>query len=222
VSAFTDREAQRDARLEAAPAVALVVAFEVGIAVLSNRRGWELWVLPWWTWLGLAAPMLALAAALQFSAIREGKAHRRLALLLLAFVIAANGLALVAVVGSLLTQAPSGPELLVKALALWFTNAITFGLWFWELDGGGPLRRAAGREHIEFQFPQDENPTLATPGWHPRLVDYVYISLTNSIAFSPTDAMPLSRRMKLLMTLEAVVSLTAIVLVAARAVNTLS
>ena len=45
-----------------------------------------------------------------------------------------------------------GPEVLLKALALWFTNAITFGLWFWELDGGGPLRRAAGRERIEFQL----------------------------------------------------------------------
>jgi hypothetical protein len=73
VSAFSDREAQRDARLEAAPAVAFVVAFEVGIAVLSHRRGWELWVLPWWTWLGLAAPMLALATALPFSTMRDDR-----------------------------------------------------------------------------------------------------------------------------------------------------
>jgi hypothetical protein len=64
-----------------------------------------------------------------------------------------------------------------------------------------------------------ENPQLAAPGWHPRLLDYVYISFTNSIAFSPTDAMPLSRRAKLLMLTESAISATTILLVAARAVN---
>jgi hypothetical protein len=64
-----------------------------------------------------------------------------------------------------------------------------------------------------------ENPQLAAPGWHPRLLDYVYVSFTNSIAFSPTDAMPLSRRAKLLMLTESAISATTILLVAARAVN---
>jgi uncharacterized membrane protein len=64
-----------------------------------------------------------------------------------------------------------------------------------------------------------ENPKLAEPGWHPRLFDYIYISFTNSIAFSPTDAMPLTRRAKTLMLTESAVSALSILLVTARAVN---
>lgn len=198
-----------------------MVALDVGIAVLSEVQGWTLWVLPWWTWIALAVPMLVLAAALLRTRPAEGRRHRRLALLLLALVVAANVLVLLAVVGSLLTETPTGPELLVKALAVWFANVVTFGLLLWEVDGGGPVARARGRARFDLQFPQDENPQLAAPGWHPRLVDYVYVSLTNSIAFSPTDAMPLTRRVKALMALESVVSVGALLLVAARAVNVL-
>ncbi len=73
----------------------------------------------------------------------------------------------------------------------------------------------------DFQFPQDENPGLARPGWYPRLEDYVYVALTNGIAFSPTDAMPLTRWAKGLMALDAIISVGAVLLVAARAVNVL-
>jgi len=64
-----------------------------------------------------------------------------------------------------------------------------------------------------------ENPQLVEPGWNPELVDYIYVSFTNSIAFSPTDAMPLTRRAKLLMLFESAISAITILLVAARAVN---
>ena len=60
---------------------------------------------------------------------------------------------------------------------------------------------------------------LAAPDWHPRLLDYIYVSFTNSIAFSPTDSMPLTRRAKALMLSESAVSALSILLVAARAVN---
>ena len=74
----------------------------------------------------------------------------------------------------------------------------------------------------DFQFPQMENPDVAAPGWRPRLLDYIYVSFTNATAFSPTDAMPLSRRAKSLMLVEAALSAMTILLVAARAVNVLS
>ena len=98
---------------------------------------------------------------------------------------------------------------------------LTFGLFFWELDSDGPVARrlATSREHPDFQFPQDENPQLARAGWAPALVDYVYVSVTNSIAFSPTDAMPLTHRAKLFMGLEAAVSALTVLIVAARAIN---
>ena len=116
----------------------------------------------------------------------------------------------------------NGAELLLKGVAIWGTNFVAFGLWFWELDGGGPTaRRQAPGQPADFQFPQQENPSLAAPGWHPRLFDYVYIAFTNAVAFSPTDAMPLSQRAKLLMLLESAASALTVLLVAARAVNIL-
>jgi hypothetical protein len=80
-------------------------------------------------------------------------------------------------------------------LTSWFTNAIAFGLAYWEVECGGPVVRAlaTAARKPDFQFPQDDNPQLAREGWVPRLWDYFYISLTNATAFSPTDAMPLTR-----------------------------
>ena len=99
---------------------------------------------------------------------------------------------------------------------------IAFGLWYWAFDRGGPVRRREpDPPPPDFQFPQMENPELAAPGWHPRLLDYLYLSFTNSVAFSPTDAMPLTRQAKVLMLLEASASAITVLLVAARAVNIL-
>jgi hypothetical protein len=81
--------------------------------------------------------------------------------------------------------------------------------------------RASNRRAPDFQFPQDENPQLAVADWHPQVWDYLYLSLTNSIAFSPTDTMPLSLRAKAAMGLESFISAGTILLVAARAVNVL-
>jgi uncharacterized membrane protein len=99
---------------------------------------------------------------------------------------------------------------------------ISFGLVFWFLDRGGPVRRIEPDPPFpDFQFPQHENPTLAPSDWHPRLWDYLYLSFTNSIAFSPTDAMPLTLTAKALMLLESAISATTVLLVAARAINIL-
>jgi len=114
----------------------------------------------------------------------------------------------------------SGAQLLLKAVTVWGTNVIAFGLWYWAFDRGGPARRLEpDPPPPDFQFPQMENPDLAAPGWRPHLLDYLYVSYTNSIAFSPTDAMPLTRWAKLLMLAESSISSVTILLVAARAVN---
>jgi hypothetical protein len=52
-------------------------------------------------------------------------------------------------------------------------------------------------------------------------VDYLFVSLTNATAFSPTDTMPLSRGAKVVMGIQAVVSLVTIGLIVSRAVNIL-
>ncbi|MGI8717808.1 MAG: hypothetical protein ACR2JN_08260, partial [Lapillicoccus sp.] len=106
--------------------------------------------------------------------------------------------------------------------AIYATNVIAFGIWYWELDRGGPFARAGGTDpHPDFLFPQMSEPHLAPPDWEPQFLDYLYVSLTNVVAFSPTDTMPLSRWAKTLMAVQSVVALSTTALVVARAVNIL-
>jgi hypothetical protein len=221
------REEELESRWEAAPAVLLVIGLQLLLALVSRENGWKLWDLPWWTWLVPVGPEAVLVLPLAWDRPRrrlEQLGHRRtVALVLFAIVSAANALGLVALIGSLTTgQEKSGGELLLKALVIWATNVIVFGLWFWGLDRGGPVRRLQPNPPPpDFQFPQAENPQLAEPDWYPHLVDYLYIAFTNAIAFSPTDAMPLTRRTKLLMLVESAVSAVTVLLATARAVNIL-
>jgi hypothetical protein len=219
------REEERESRWEAAPAVALVIALQVLLALASRNQHWKLWDLPWWVWLIPVAPELALLVPLAWTRPRrrlEQLGHRRtVSLALLALISLANALLLLAVIASLVRgDEKSGAQLLLKAMIVWGTNAITFGLWYWAVDRAGPAERLGPDPPLpDFQFPQMENPQLAPPGWRPELLDYLYVSFTNSIAFSPTDAMPLSHRAKLLMLAESTLSSLTVLLVAARAVN---
>ena len=112
--------------------------------------------------------------------------------------------------------------LLGGGAAIFVTNVIAFGIWFWELDRGGPFARRSGEKpYPDFLFPQMTDPSKAKPDWRPTFVDYLYVSFTNVVAFSPTDTMPLSRWAKGMMTVQALVSTTTIALVIARAVNVL-
>ena len=112
--------------------------------------------------------------------------------------------------------------LIYSAVSIWLTNVIVFGLWYWEVDRGGPHLRAGNDKLLpDLQFPQMENPALAPRGWRPRFHDYLYTSFANGTSFAPADAMPLTLRMKALFATESVVSLVTIAVVAARAVNIL-
>ena len=112
--------------------------------------------------------------------------------------------------------------LLGAGAAIYLTNIIVFGIWYWELDRGGPFNRAAGTNpHPDFMFPQMASPELGPAHWEPRFLDYLYTSFTNVMAFSPTDTMPLSRWAKSLMALQSAIALSTTALVLARAVNIL-
>jgi Protein of unknown function (DUF1345) len=220
-------EEEFESRYEATFGVMIVIVLQVTLALVSLGGGWTLVGLPGWVWLIPVIPEAALLLLLAWSAPRHrleqmGK-RRTVALALVGVITAANVLALAALIASLLNgHEKSGGELLLKGATIWGTNVVTFGLLFWEFDRGGPIRRnSPNPPPRDFQFPQDENPTLAEPGWYPRLADYVYVSFTNSIAFSPTDVMPLSRRVKMMMLTESAISATTVLLVAARAVNIL-
>lgn len=221
----TLHEEELESRWEAAPAIGVVIVLQLLLAVVSQTQDWKLWELPWWVWLIPVAVEIALLVPLTWQRSRrrlEQLGLRRMAvLLLLGLVSLANGLLTLAVLASLVHgDEKSGGQLLLKAITVWSTNVVAFGLWYWAFDRGGPVRRLRrDPPPPDFQFPQMENPQLAAPGWTPHLVDYVYVSFTNAIAFSPTDAMPLSRWAKLLMLAESALSALTVLLVVARAVN---
>ncbi|MFC9616415.1 hypothetical protein [Streptomyces sp. NPDC056938] len=166
---------------------------------------------------------------------RQTRTFRVLSLMLVTVIAASNLIAL----GTLIYQlvhagVKDGPALLVAALQVWLTNIIVFGLAYWELDRGGPVSRTqVAREELplaDFRFSQDENDDAVqevadgasgVSDWVPTLVDYLYVSVTNSTAFSPTDTMPLSTRAKLLMSVQSVAALLTSLLVIARAVSVL-
>jgi hypothetical protein len=200
--------------------MAVVLALQVILAGASRAEHWTTWHLPWWIWLLPVGPELVLLALLWLRLVGVGR-RRAMSVALIGFTGVANACLLFVVIASLVRgQESSGTQLLLKAATVWGTNVIVFGLLFWAYDRGGPITRLRpGPPPADFQFPQMENPELAAPGWQPHWIDYLYISFTNSIAFSPTDAMPLSRWAKLLMLSESAVSALTILLVAARAVN---
>jgi uncharacterized membrane protein len=135
---------------------------------------------------------------------------------------------LVLLVTALPTHKESPSELLVSASALWFTNVLIFALWYWRLDAGGPHRRDARERHAAgaFLFPQmtmlpDVREEAGQRDWSPQFIDYLFLAFNTSTAFSPTDTPVLTRWAKVLMMLQSLISLTILVLLAARAVNIL-
>jgi hypothetical protein len=160
---------------------------------------------------------------------RETRLSRYASLALTAVILLTNLTAEGLLVHHLVTAGKnSGTELLVA------TNVIAFGLLYWELDRGGPVARARKKREdmvlADFRFSQDENAdnvvevadgSSEKADWVPTLVDYLYLSTTNSSAFSPTDTMPLSHRAKALMAVQATAALIVTLLVIARAVSAL-
>lgn len=222
-------EAIREARGEAAPFVIVAAIGFIALALVSRQANWQLTHVGWWLWLIEALPycVLALILAAGLGRDRTAEQRRTIVTVLLGVIVIFSVVGTSLLIVSLVEPSNlkiSGPQLLMSAVVLWVSNVIAFGLAFWELDCGGPVRRAlATRRYApDIQFPQDENPELARPGWMPRLFDYLYLSTTNSIAFSPTDAMPLTRPAKALMTIESAISIVAVLFIAARAVNILN
>ena len=153
-----------------------------------------------------------------------GKQRRVATIALVSIVTIGNITAVVELILSALIKGhkASGLELLDSAVELWITNVIVFGLWYWELDRGGPGARAAGNtSQAHFWFLQNQQPQCDGPGWTPGFIDYMYVAFVNATAFSPADTMPVTQVAKALMTVQALTSLTVLALVAGRAINIL-
>ncbi len=182
------------------------------------------------TWL---LPVLELALLIPLSIAAptrrkdEPRWQRYAAVALIALVNVANIISLALLVHALLQgkingQPVAGPQVLVSSILIWLTNVLVFGLWYWELDRGGPDDRShPDHRQPDFLFPQMTTPHCTHDRWSPTFMDYLYVSFTNATAFSPTDTMPLTPWAKALMAIQALISLLTIALVAARAVNIL-
>jgi hypothetical protein len=116
----------------------------------------------------------------------------------------------------------SAAQLLATGAGIYLMNVLTFAVWFWELDRGGPVARAHGTDpYPDFLFPPMTSPAMAHRDWEPRFADYLYVAFTNATAFSPTDTLPMTRGAKAGMALESAIALVTAALVVAKAVNAL-
>lgn len=170
-----------------------------------------------------------LLLALPFTTPKErtftSRIRRLNVLSLIVLTSLANAYALGVILNQLLVEGflADGRALILAAINIFITNIIIFGLWYWEMDGGGPgERQRIEKFEQDFLFPQHKNESYRHPEWKPTFVDYLYTSATNAVNFAPADANPLTRRAKLLMLTQSLISFVTVALVAARAVGILN
>jgi len=196
------------------------------VAMLA--AGCVYWALPEPLSVGPSWLLLAIILVLTIPiVISNHQGHFNVARILTFTVNGAITIGMVASLAFLIQGIPHHREpaqtLLRAATALWVTNVLVFALWYWKLDGGGPLNRESRRGRIEssFLFPQMLSQEGGDASWSPRFMDYLFLAFNTSTAFSPTDTAVLSRWAKAGMMVQALISLTIVALLAARAVNVL-
>ncbi len=213
--------AHKEARWPAS--VAVLAALALYVFLPEKLTLGPTWLLP----VCELALLIPLSVVAPFRRKDEPRWQRYAAVALIAFVNVANIVSLALLVHDLLQGKANGKQiegaqLLVSSILIWLTNVIVFGLWYWELDRGGPDERShPAHRQPDFLFPQMTTPHCTREHWSPTFMDYLYVSFTNAAAFSPTDTMPLTPSAKALMAIQALISLLTIALVAARAVNIL-
>jgi uncharacterized membrane protein len=177
--------------------VAVLVTVLTGISVTRRRARYDL------------TRVLALTLALLVTIVLAGSVA-----IVIAQLVASQFLA------ERIGHSPSPSVLLRNASLIWLSNVLVFAFWYWEVDGGGPLKRHAGIYNSDdLVFPQRQHDGF--DDWMPDFLDYLFLAFNSSTAFSPTDTLVLSRRMKLLMMSQSLISLAVLAVVAARAVNAL-
>lgn len=187
-------------------------------SLLGGAPRWSMAVIV----IGLAVPILLLH-----------RSHNHLLGQVLGYILnSIVTLALMIALGFLIEQVTlhkvTPQQLLRSAALLWVSNFLVFASWYWRLDGGGPHERALKRGHTDgaFLFPQmtmhpEAKSAAGEEEWEPNFVDYLFLAFNTSTAFSPTDVPVLSRWAKILMMIQALISLLVLALLAGRAVNIL-
>jgi hypothetical protein len=205
------------------PMTLAVVVVIVLISALPERLSpLPRWVFP----SALTILLIALIATDPGAITKTARGLRWLSIALVVMMAAAALSATTLLIRDLVRGSPltaSATTLLATGSSVWVINIVAFALLYWEFDCGGPAARAHGMPpYPDLAFPQQLSSDVAPPGWRPQFVDYLYLGITDAVAFSPTDAMPLVPWAKLAMAIEAVISLAILGLVIARAINVLT
>ncbi|WP_433719950.1 hypothetical protein ACQP2Y_33905 [Actinoplanes sp. CA-051413] len=215
---FWRRLSRGEQRWPFALAIAVMIGLQLTLPERYSLGAW--WVLPAVEVVVIGALVAANPGRLE----RRTPMLRRLSLGLIAVASLGTAWSVVRLVVDIAGGGDTGSaaELLGSGASIWLINVLTFAVWYWELDRGGALERAAGTDpYPDFLFPQMTTPDMAPKEWRPQFADYLYLAFTNATAFSPTDTLPLSRWAKLTMMLQSAISLVTAALVVAKAVNAL-
>lgn len=202
------------------PIIAVALLIIVGQTWVSH----SLALRPVWVFPGVATFLLIASIAVYESRSEPGRTARALSFAFVTVLVVANAASLALLVHGVFVGSGLGPAgLLAAGVVLWLVNVAVFALLYWELDGGGPECRSGGYRgrYPDLVFPQQQadQQGLAPPTWKPSFYDYLYVSLTGAIAFSPTDTMPYTMRAKLVMGAENLLAFATLAVVVARAVN---
>ena len=220
---MTMKEQSQSIRIEPRWPVVLTILATILMVVLLPERVvlFPVWF-PYVIGIALILPMVAVGLSAEKA--RWLRVERTIMLLF----IVAMGVGTLANVASLIraivrrSGEVGGLQLFASSIVVWVSNVLIFSLLYWRIDRGGPEARAnnAGTRP-DWLFPQAGAPEDVPPDWRPTFVDYLFLGFSTATAFSPTDALPLTSRAKMLMMLESTMSLGTIVVVASRAINIL-
>jgi hypothetical protein len=204
------------------PPVLTILAVLGLLAMLPHR----VHVLPvWMSWAAAFVVLVPMAAVELTRANTRWLRVERAMIVVLALVYLANTSAQLAdMIGIIILRPREGRSisLLSSSVVIWVNNVLVFSMLYWQIDGGGPSGRASKSGPTpDWAFPQPASPEDVPPGWRPLFLDYLFLAYNTATAFSPTDALPLTRRAKMLMMAESMISLLTIVVVASRAVGVL-
>ena len=204
------------------PVALAILAVLFLVAVLPGRvRLFPVWF-PYL--LGIMLIVTATAHGLTAKKARWLRVERTIMLLFVVVAGVGNLANLANLVGAMVHRSAEigGVQLLTSSISVWVTNVIMFSLLYWQIDRGGPESRAnnAGTKP-DWLFPQAGAPEDVPADWRPTFVDYLFLGFSTATAFSPTDALPLTSRAKMLLMIESTISLVTIVVVASRAINIL-
>ena len=201
------------------PALAILVV----LCLLAALPGHVIALPVWVSYLTAFAVIVPMAAVRLTGGNTMWLGIERTVIILLATAYVANTIAELADMIGAITLHPSGNNafsLLSSSVAIWVANVLTFSLLYWQIDQGGPATRASNSSvKPDWVFPQPATPEDLPPDWRPLFLDYLYLGYNTATAFSPTDALPLTRRAKMLMMIESTISLLTMVIIVGHAIN---